>query len=131
MAGERIKLQVRERESRGSADARRLRREGFIPGVLYGNGQKPYAICIPERELRRVLTGPHGLHAILDVVLEGQKTTHASILKDYQQHPLRGEIMHIDLHEVRLDQPIHAAVAVELVGDSPGVREGGVLTQAM
>src|SRR6266516_7627716 len=89
-------------EQRGSADARRLRKEGFIPGVLYGNGNQPHAICIPERELRRVLTGPSGLHAILDVVLEGQKTTHASILKDFQQDPIRGHISHVDLHEVRL-----------------------------
>ena len=129
MAGERMKLQVQERERRGSADARRLRKEGFIPGVLYGNGKQPYAICIPERELRRVLTGASGLHAILDVVLEGQKTTHASILKDYQQDPLRGHISHVDLQEVRLDQPIQASVNVQLIGEPEGVKEGGVLSQ--
>jgi large subunit ribosomal protein L25 len=129
MAGERVKLQVKERESRGSADARRLRREGFIPGVLYGSGKKPHAICIPERDLRRVLTGAGGLHAILDVVLEGQKTTHASILKDYQQDPIRGHISHVDLQEVRLDQPIQASVNVTLVGEPVGTKEGGVLSQ--
>lgn len=129
MAGERVKLQVRERESRGSADARRLRREGFIPGVLYGSGKEPHAICIPERELRRVLTGQGGLHAILDVVLEGQKTTHASILKDYQQDPIRGHISHVDLQEVRLDQPIQASVTVQLIGEPVGAKEGGVLSQ--
>jgi large subunit ribosomal protein L25 len=129
MAGERVKLQVKERERRGSADARRLRRAGFIPGVLYGNGKKPYAICIPERDLRRVLTGDAGLHAILDVVLEGQKTTHASILKDYQQDPIRGHISHVDLQEVRLDQPIQASVTVQLVGEPAGAKEGGVLSQ--
>ena len=129
MAGERIKLQVRERERRGSADARRLRREGYIPGVLYGNGKASHAIVVPERELRRVLTSSSGLHAILDVVLEGQKTTHASILKDYQQDPLRGHISHIDLQEVRLDQPIQAQVAVQLVGEPVGAKEGGVLSQ--
>jgi large subunit ribosomal protein L25 len=129
MAGERVKLQVKERERRGSADARRLRREGFIPGVLYGSGKQPHAICIPERELRRVLTGEGGLHAILDVVLEGQQTTHASILKDYQQDPLRGHISHVDLQEVRLDQPIQASVTVQLVGEPAGVKEGGVLSQ--
>jgi large subunit ribosomal protein L25 len=129
MAGERIKLEVREREGRGSADARRLRRQGFIPGVLYGDGKKPHAICVPERELRRVLTGAGGLHAILDVVLEGQKTTHASILKDYQQDPIRGHIEHVDLHEVRLDRPIQASVTVQLVGEPAGVKEGGVLSQ--
>jgi large subunit ribosomal protein L25 len=129
MAGERIKLEVKEREGRGSADSRRLRREGMIPGVLYGKGKTPYAICVPERELRRVLTGPSGLHAILDVVLEGQSTTHASILKDYQQDPIRGHIAHIDLQEVRLDQPIQAVVAVQLVGEPAGAKEGGVLSQ--
>ena len=128
MAGERVKLSVREREGRGTGDARRLRREGMIPGVLYGRGA-PHAICVEERELRRVLTGDHGLHAILDVSLDQQKTTHASILKDYQVHPVRGFVTHIDLQEVRLDQPIQAQVVVELVGDPEGVKEGGVLSQ--
>jgi large subunit ribosomal protein L25 len=129
MAGERVRLQVKERERRGSADARRLRRDGYIPGVLYGRGKEPHAISVPERELRRVLTGQGGLHAILDVVLEGQKTTHASILKDYQQDPIRGHISHIDLQEVRLDQPIQASVTVQLVGEPVGAKEGGVLSQ--
>src|SRR5207244_6365624 len=129
MAGERIKLTVKERDSRGSADARRLRKQGFIPGVLYGKGKSSYAIAVPERELRRVLSGAGGLHAILDVVLEGQSTTHASILKDYQQDPIRGHISHIDLHEVRLDQAIQASVNVQLVGEPAGAKEGGVLSQ--
>ena len=129
MAGERIRLEVAERESRGSAESRRLRKQGLIPGVLYGRGKAPHAICVHERELRRVLTGPSGLHAILDVVLEGQKTTHASILKDYQQDVITGRIAHIDLQEVRLDQPIHAQVVIELVGESQGTKEGGVLSQ--
>ncbi|HEY1369868.1 MAG TPA: 50S ribosomal protein L25 [Gaiellaceae bacterium] len=130
MAGERIKLTVTEREAHGSRESRRLRRDGFIPGVLYGRS-KPRSICVPERELRRALSGPAGLHAILDVVLEGQKTTHPSVLKDYQQDKLRGHVIHIDLHEVRLDQPIQTSVSVHLVGgeDAPGVREGGVLSQ--
>jgi large subunit ribosomal protein L25 len=129
MAGERVKLQVQERERRGSADARRLRKQGLIPGVLYGKGTTSHAICVPERELRRVLTGAGGLHAILDVVLEGQSTAHASILKDYQQDPIRGHISHIDLQEVRLDQPIQASVTVQLVGEPVGAKEGGVLSQ--
>lgn len=118
-----------ERDSRGSAESRRLRKQGLIPGVLYGRGKAPHAICVPERELRRVLTGPSGLHAILDVVLEGQKTTHASILKDFQQDVITGRIAHIDLQEVRLDQPIQAQVVIELVGESAGTKEGGVLSQ--
>ena len=129
MAGERVKLSVRERDGRGSGDSRRLRREGLIPGVLYGRGRHPHAICVDERELRRALTGDHGRHAILDVTLDGQKTSHASILKDFQLHPVRGQLLHVDLQEVRLDEPIQAQVVVELVGDSEGVKEGGVLSQ--
>lgn len=128
MAGERVKLEVQEREGVGSSATARLRREGFIPGVIYGRGKKPHAIAVPERELRAALSGPHGHHAILDVVLGSQKTTHASILKDYQVDPIRGRITHFDLHEVRLDQPITAQVAIELTGESPGVKAGGVLS---
>lgn len=128
MAGERVKLEVQERESSGSSAAARLRRDGIIPGVLYGRGKKPHAIAVPERQLRTVLSGPHGRHAILDVVLSGQKTSHASILKDYQVDPIRGRITHFDLHEVRLDEAITAQVAIELTGESPGVKEGGILS---
>jgi len=128
MAGERIKLDVVPRDSAGSAEARRLRAQGMVPGVLYGSGKKAHPFTVGERDLRRVLTGDHGLHAILDVVFDGQKTAHHAVLKDYQLDPTRARLLHIDLHEVRLDQPIHAQVAVELVGESQGVKEGGVLT---
>jgi large subunit ribosomal protein L25 len=132
MAGERTKLIVAQRESLGSAEVRRMRRQGLIPGVLYGNGE-PVAITITERELRRALTGGGGLHAILDVEIDGKGETHASILKEYQVHPVRGGVTHVDLHEVRLDRAIQASVAVQLLGgeDAPGVREGGVLSQPL
>ena len=129
MAGERVKLEVLEREGRGSADTRRLRKKGLIPGVLYGRGNEPQAFCVAERELRRVLTRGAGLHAILDVTLDGQTTTRPSILKSYQQDPVRGTLTHIDLQEVRLDQAIQARVVIELVGEPVGVTEGGVLSQ--
>jgi large subunit ribosomal protein L25 len=130
MAGERIRLEVKERERVGSRESRRMRRNGLVPGVLYGRSE-PHAICVPERELRRALTSEGGLNAILDVVLEGQKTTHPSILKQYQQDPLKGRVTHVDLQEVQLDVKIHATVPIHLVGgdDAPGVREGGVLSQ--
>jgi large subunit ribosomal protein L25 len=131
MAGQRIKLEVLPRAETGSREARRLRARGIIPGVLYGRGNAPHSIGIRERELRRVLTGGSGMHAILDVVLDGEETSHPSILKDYQQDPLRGKLVHVDLQEVRLDQVITATVTVVLIGaeDAPGVREGGALSQ--
>lgn len=129
MAGERIKIDVRPRTEFGSAASRRLRREGFVPGVLYGR-QEPASFVVAERELRRVLTGPGGLHAILDIAIDGGRTQPA-ILKDYQQDPVRGRLLHIDLQEVRLDEAITASVVVSLLGgeNAPGVREGGVLSQ--
>jgi large subunit ribosomal protein L25 len=132
MAGERTKLVVAQRERLGSAESRRLRKEGLIPGVLYGGGE-PVAISIEERELRRALTGAGGLHSILDVEVDGKGETHASILKEYQVDPVRGGVTHVDLHEVRLDKPIQASVSVDLLGgeDAPGVREGGVLSQPL
>ena len=110
------------------ATSRRLRKEGLIPGVLYGRGHTR-AILVKERDLRTALTGRSGLHAILDVVIEGQKTPHHAVLKQYQQHPIRGTLTHVDFHEVRLDQPIQASVSVQLVGESPGAKEGGVVQQ--
>jgi large subunit ribosomal protein L25 len=127
MAGERVKLVVQNRAVLGSAESRRLRRQGFIPGVLYGREQ-PVAIAIPERELRHALTGAGGTHAVLDVVVDSGKT-HSSVLKEYQQDPVRGYITHVDLQEVRLDQPIHATVSLVLSGEPAGVKEGGVLNQ--
>jgi large subunit ribosomal protein L25 len=131
MAGERIKLQVTSRDELGTRVSRRLRKEGMIPGVLYGGGEDPHPFAVAERELRRALTGPHGMHTILDVNVEGQTTTHPSILKDHQQDPMRGKLVHVDLQVVRLDQPIQATVTVELVGadNAPGVKEGGALSQ--
>jgi large subunit ribosomal protein L25 len=132
MAGERTKLIVAQRDRLGSAESRRLRREGVVPGVLYGDGE-PVPISIAERELRRALTGSAGLHSILDVEIDGKGSTHASILKEYQVDPVRGLVTHVDLQEVRLDQAISAAVTVLLLGadDAPGVREGGVLSQPL
>jgi large subunit ribosomal protein L25 len=130
VADERPRLEVQERSERGSREVKRLRKEGLIPGVLYGGGNEPVSISVPERELRRVLTGDHGLNAILDVVVGGSSAAHPAILKEYQQDPLRGRLTHFDLQEVRLDRPIHAQVTVELVGTAIGAREGGVVSQA-
>jgi large subunit ribosomal protein L25 len=132
MAGERTKLTVARRERLGSSETRRLRRQGLVPGVLYGR-EEPISICVEERELRRALTGAGGLHSILDVQVDGTGKSHASILKDYQVDKVRGYVTHVDLQEVRLDQTIHASVTVHLTGgeDAPGVREGGVLSQPL
>jgi large subunit ribosomal protein L25 len=127
VAGERFKLAVQNRTLLGSAESRRLRKQGVIPGVLYGR-EKPVSISIAERDLRAALTTKGGLNAVLDVVVENGKT-HSSVLKEFQRDAVRGHITHVDLQEVRLDQPIHATVPLTLHGESAGVKEGGVLSQ--
>ncbi|HZO34953.1 MAG TPA: 50S ribosomal protein L25 [Gaiellaceae bacterium] len=127
MSSERVKLVVSNREELGSAESRRLRRRGLIPGILYGR-EAPVAITIPERDLRAALTTEGGLNAVLDVVVDSGKT-HPSVLKEFQRDLVRGVITHVDLQEVRLDQPIHATVPISLVGEPAGVKEGGVLSQ--
>ena len=129
MSGDRFRLEVKERARVGTPESRRLRKQGFIPGVLYGKtAARP--IAIGERDLRAALNTSSGLHAVLDIVLEGQTTAHPSILKEYQRDPVRGFVRHVDLQEVRLDVAIQATVQVHLIGgeDAPGVREGGVLS---
>jgi large subunit ribosomal protein L25 len=127
VAGERVKLVVSQRSLLGSAESRRLRKQGLIPGVLYGQSE-PVAIAVGDRELRAAMTTAAGSHAVLEVEIDGG-SAHSAILKDFQRDKVRGTVTHIDLQEVRLDQPIQTAVAVTLVGDPVGVREGGVLNQ--
>jgi large subunit ribosomal protein L25 len=119
-------LAVEERPETGSRAARRLRREGLIPGVVYGgtNGDcKP--IRIGARDLRAALISSS---AVIDLQVGDAKAVPV-IVKDQQHHPVRNEIVHIDLLEVRLDEKIQTTVPVELEGveEAPGVKEGGVM----
>ena len=125
MASDRATLTVSERQEFGSRTTRRLRRSGFVPGVVYGGGREARPFQVPERDLRTVLV--HG-GALIDVVFDGGKPTPV-VIKEQQRHPVRGSVVHIDLLEVKLDEEIEADVTVELVGaeDAPGVDEGGVL----
>lgn len=121
------KLDVTSRAPGHSRATRRLRREGMVPGVVYGGGADPIAFQIGERDLRLAMSAAG---AVFEVVVDGGDAQPA-ILKDAQRHPVRGDVLHVDLLRVDLDKPIQAPVAVELVGgeDSEGVREGGILQQ--
>jgi len=119
-------LSVEERPERGSREARRLRRAGLVPGVLYGaSHMDPVSFKVGAHELRRLLVDGS---ALFDVKIGGEKSVPV-ILKDRQDHPVRGETMHVDFLEVRLDEKIQSTVWVELAGgdEAPGVKEGGVL----
>jgi large subunit ribosomal protein L25 len=121
------RLDVRGREPEGSRSVRRLRREGLVPGVLYGGSGDPISFSVDARALRHALAARG---AVLEVVIDGGAPEPA-VLKDQQRDVIRGQTVHLDLVRVRLDQAIHAQVAIELIGGehAPGVREGGVLEQ--
>jgi large subunit ribosomal protein L25 len=121
------KLEVRSRDAEGSRAARRLRRTGRVPGVIYGGGGDPVGFDVDARELRHALAASG---AVLDLSVDGGKATPV-VLKEAQRDPVRGQTVHVDLLRVRLDQAIHAVVPLELEGvdDAPGVKEGGILEQ--
>jgi large subunit ribosomal protein L25 len=119
-------LNVEPRESAHSRATRRLRREGRIPGVLYGRGGDPQPFSVDARDLRLALAGAG---AVLDVALDGSNTS--AILKESYRDPVRGDVMHVDLLRVDLNKPIESLVTLHLTGadEAPGVKEGGVLEQ--
>jgi large subunit ribosomal protein L25 len=127
MASTTTKLAVNTRSGEGSRAARRLRRSGRVPGVLYGGDGEPIGFDADARELRLALAGSG---AVLDLSLDGGKATPV-VLKEAQRDPVRGETTHVDLLRVRLDEKIAAVVPIELTGieDAPGVKQGGVLEQ--
>lgn len=127
MATTTTKLAVTSRSAEGSRAARRLRREGRVPGVVYGGGQDPLGFDADARDLRIALAGSG---AVMDLSVDGGKATPV-VLKEAQRDPVRGETVHVDLLRVRLDEEISAVVPLELLGvdDAPGVKEGGVLEQ--
>jgi len=125
MASDRATLNVEVRADFGSRTSRRLRRSGLVPGIVYGGGNEPRPFQVPERDARAVLT--HG-GALIDIRFDGSNPTPV-VVKEQQRDPVRGQLIHLDLLEVKLDQAIEAEVPIELLGteDAPGVKEGGVL----
>ena len=127
-ATETTALELQARSPEGSRSARRMRREGLVPGVIYGGGEDPQPFTVDARILRNTLA-----HAaqVIEVAMEDASTN--VLIKDVQRHPVRGEAIHVDLLRVRMDQTIHATVPIEFLGaeDGPGVAEGGIFNQEL
>jgi large subunit ribosomal protein L25 len=122
-------LHASPREAAGSREARRLRRTGGIPGVVYGGGEDPLSFSVQERTLRHALADAG---AVMDLTIKGAGSTPV-VVKELVRHPVTNATMHIDLLRVRLDVRIQATVFLELTGidDAPGTKEGGVLEQQL
>jgi large subunit ribosomal protein L25 len=125
LADDRPTLKVSERAEFGSRTSRRLRREGLVPGVVYGGGKETRAFQVSERDAHNALAQGG---ALIDLEFDGSGPTPV-VVKEQQRHPVRDSLIHLDLQEVKLDVAIQAEVPIELLGteDAPGVKEGGVL----
>lgn len=126
-----VELTVKERDSFGSPESRRMRNEGWIPGVLYGGGKESVPLTVEVKALKQALGRGRRGNVILELTFDGQSQGHPAILKEYQNDPISGHLLHVDFLEVRMDQPIESKVTVELVGTAQGVKDGGILDHGM
>ncbi|MEE4274992.1 MAG: 50S ribosomal protein L25 [Thermoleophilia bacterium] len=125
-----VRLPAHPRQETGSRAANRLRKQGLIPGVLYGHGKAAVMFAVEPAHLRAAMSTEAGRHAVLEVTLEGQKRSHRAIIKDLELDPVRHIVTHVDLQEIRLDEVIEAKVAVRYEGPSAGEKVGGMLDEA-
>ncbi|MBG02098.1 MAG: 50S ribosomal protein L25 [Acidimicrobiaceae bacterium] len=123
-------LNTEEGRALGSRSSRRLRREGRVPGVLYGLGESPQSFSVDYGDLRGSLTTEAGLNALIEIEIGGSK--HLSILKSLQRHPVRDEVIHVDFVRVDPDAELSVDVRLVLTGDAKKVRdENGMVDQTM
>lgn len=115
-------LTVSPREGVGKSVARRLRRSGKTPGILYG-GPSPVNIAVDPREVFRIIHGHEGSTQLLRMTFAGSTDSRMVILRDLQLDPVSEDLIHVDLQEVNMDKPIQVTVALRHVGEAIGVRE--------
>ena len=121
-----ITLHAEAGRTTGTRPSGRLRSEGRIPGIVYGHGMSPMPVSVDGRELRSALTTDAGLNALLSLDVAG--TSHLTMAREIQRHPVRGTVTHVDFQIVRRDEVVSADVSVSLVGEAEAVhRSDGVV----
>jgi large subunit ribosomal protein L25 len=125
-------LQVATRSDTGKGAARSLRRQGKVPGVIYGHNRQPEALAIDTTALNKMLIGIRAGTTVLDVVVDGRPAVKA-LIREIQRDSVRpAEILHLDLYEVRADEKVTLSIPIHLVGIPDGVRNfGGVLDHVL
>jgi large subunit ribosomal protein L25 len=112
-------------------DARRVRQQGKVPGIVYGAGESAVSVSLDPRQISRILHSQAGHNTIFDLALEGGKTTKAMIV-DWQYEPIKGALLHIDLKRIAMDQKLQVSVPIVLKGEAEGVKtDGGILEQVL
>jgi len=121
-----IELKAQKRETRGNSPARKLRREGNVPAVLYGRGKTPTSLAINAHELELVLKDSQAGQVFVNLDIEAVGRRQA-LLKELQRHPVKGAYIHADFYEIDLDRKIRIKVPVTTRGQAKGVEMGGML----
>jgi len=122
-------LEAHPRESGNKNAARRVRRDGKIPGVVYGAGKHSLPVTVDPRQVLRILHSESGHNTIFDLALDGGERTKAMIV-DWQYEPIKGALLHIDLKRIAMDKALKVSVPIFLKGDAEGVKtQGGILEQ--
>lgn len=124
------KLVAQLRSTSGSPAARRLRAEGHIPGVLYGQGMSPLSVTVERRELRLALSGPAGSNTVLALQVDGK--SYPAVVKEMQRHPIKRAVSHIDFLQVNMNEEITVSVPLHLIGEAKAViAEGALVDKAV
>ncbi|HEY1742910.1 MAG TPA: 50S ribosomal protein L25 [Granulicella sp.] len=111
--------------------ARRVRVSGLIPAVVYGAGQESVAVTVDPKVITKILYSDSGHNTIFDLTIEGKGATKAMIV-DWQNEPIKGKLLHIDLKRIAMDKTMRVSVPVQLVGVPVGVKaSGGILGQVL
>jgi large subunit ribosomal protein L25 len=123
-------LEAQPRQAGTKNEARRVRRDGKIPAVVYGAGKDSVAISVDPRVVTRILNSETGHNSIFDLALSGEKTK--AMIVDWQYEPIKGRLLHIDLKRIALDKVLRVSVPIFLKGEAAGVKqEGGILEQML
>ena len=110
--------------------ARRIRRSGLIPGVLYGAGLDPVTVSVDPKQMKGILNSETGHNTIFDVTVDG--TNAKAMIVDWQFEPIKGSLLHVDLKRIAMDKMLRLKVPVDTIGEAPGVKtEGGILDQVL
>ncbi len=121
------KITVKSRDVKGSAGARRLRRDGWVPGVIYSEGGVARMVSLPKHDFEQMLRHHASEHVMVKVQVEGG-AEESVLLKEVQHNALSGGVVHVDMQKVDMNKKLCVEVPVELVGEADGVRnQGGVL----
>lgn len=123
---ESVSLEAKPREGRGSHKADRLRKQGLVPGVVYGHKEATVSIAVSGEELEKAVR--HGVR-VIDLKLSSG--VQKALIRDIQWDFLGKDLLHVDFARVSADERIHVTIPVELKGIAPGVTAGGVLDQPM